>query len=224
MTSPTDWQIPPSVLRWLPEVPARAAVAVLLRHSVRDPLPPGDAGNMLPITGAGVRLARELGVLLGSRLRAVHTSPVLRCVQTAEALCEGASVRVPIRRDRLLGDPGVYVVDARRAWRNWQEKGHEGVMAHLVAEDEPLPGMAAPDAAARILVQHMLAAAGVEPGFHLFVSHDSVVIATAARILGEPFAADAWPWYLEGAFFWQQEGALVVAYRDIRRTCRADGD
>lgn len=228
MTAHVDWRIPPSVLRRLPEVPTQSAVAVLLRHSVRDDLPPGAAGDTLPITDTGVRLARELGALLGPRLRALHASPLVRCVQTAEALRDGASVRVPIHHDRLLGDPGVYVVDGRRAWHNWQEKGHEGVMAHLVAEHEPLPGMAAPDAAARFLVQHMLAAAGSEPGFHIFVTHDSLVTATAARILGEPLGVDAWPWYLEGAFFWRQNGALVATYRDMRRPygdqplCRLD--
>ena len=218
MTGHVAWQIPPSVIRWLPEVPAHSAVALLLRHSVRDDLPPDDDGYTLPITDAGVRLAHELGTLLGQRLRTLHTSPLVRCVQTAEALRHGASVRIPIRHDRLLGDPGVYVVDGKQAWRNWQEKGHEGVMAHLVTEDEPLPGMAAPAAAARFLVQHMLATAGSAPGLHVFVTHDSLVTATAARLLGEPLGVDAWPWYLEGAFFWRQDGALVVSYRDMRRT------
>ena len=103
--------------------------------------------------------------------------------------------------DRLLGDPGVYVVDGERAWSNWEALGHEGVMAHLVSQDHPLPGMADPDPAARLLVRHMLAVAGNRSGLHLFVRHDSVVTATAARLLGEPLAKDDWPWYLEGAFF-----------------------
>ncbi|MDE0458828.1 MAG: hypothetical protein OXI15_16155 [Chromatiales bacterium] len=46
--SATDWRIPPSVTRWLAETPADAPVAVLLRHSVRGSLPPGDAGNAVP--------------------------------------------------------------------------------------------------------------------------------------------------------------------------------
>ena len=69
----------------------------------------------------------------------------MRCVQTAEALRAGASVEIPIVVDRLLGDPGVFVVDEKVAWANWEERGHEGVMAHLVSGHEPLPGMAAPD-------------------------------------------------------------------------------
>ena len=89
-------------------------------------------------------------------------------------------------------------------------------MAHLVSQDHPLPGMAAPDPAARLLVRHMLTVAGNRPGLHLFVTHDSVVTSTAARLLGEPLGKDDWPWYLEGAFFRRQGGHLVTAYRDRR--------
>ena len=125
-----DWRIPPSVTRWMAEVPAGEPVAVLLRHSVRDRLPPGKIGYALPITPVGAALGRELGALLGSRLRTLHTSPLARCVQTAEAIRAGAAVRaegtvdVPIVRDRLLGDPGVYVVDGDRAESIWVERGH----------------------------------------------------------------------------------------------------
>ncbi len=212
--SSTDWRIPPSVLRWLSAAPASAAVAVLLRHSVRGPLPPGDAGHSLPLTEVGAALGRELGALIGGRLRTLHSSPLPRCIQTAEALRAGAGEHVAIAQDRLLGDPGIFVVDGRQAWPHWQALGHEGVMAHLVSQDFPLPGLADPDPAARFLVQHMLAAADGRPGFHIFVTHDSLVTATAARLLGEPLGKADWPWYLEGAFFWRANGHLTTAYRD----------
>lgn len=222
MSDAVDWQVPPSVLRWLGEAPADRPVALLLRHSVRPPLDPGDAGYALPITEVGVRLATDLGRRLGARLRTLRASPLLRCVQTAEALRAGAARELHITEDRLLGDPGAFVHDDRLAWPNWQARGHEGVMAHLVREDDALPGMAAPDAAARFLVQHMLAVADGAPGVHVFVTHDSLVTATAARLLREPLGRDVWPWYLEGALFWRDGDRLHIAYRDARRA-RAAG-
>ena len=215
--SAVDWRIPSSTTRWLAEVPADAPVAVLLRHSVRGPLPPGDAGNAVPLTRDGARLAQRLGTMLGGRLRTLHASPLLRCVQTAEALRSGAGADVPILPDRLLGDPGVYVIDGERAWSNWEALGHEAVMRSLVAGSEALPGMADPASAARFLVRHMLAVAGNRSGLHLFVTHDSVVTATAARLLGEPLGKDDWPWYLEAAFFLRQGGDLITTYRDRHR-------
>ena len=213
-----DWRIPPSVLRWLSEAPVSAAVAVLLRHSVRRHLPPGEAGYSLPITEVGAALGRGLGAVVGDRLHTLHTSPLTRCVQTADALRIGAGLDVPIVEDRLLGDPGIFVVDGKQARSHWEELGHEGVMAHLVSQDFPLPGMADPDSAARFLVQHMLATAEGRPGLHVFVTHDSLVTATAARLFGESLGPDAWPWYLEGAFFWREDSHLTITYRD--RTSR----
>ena len=211
------------MIRRLAEMPPDLPVAVLLRHSVRrEPLPPGDAGNTIPIIPIGTALGRELGTLLGERLQGLHTSPLLRCKQTAEAIRDGAKVNVPIVRDRLLGDPGVYVVDDRQAASIWEELGHETVMGSLVTGNDVLPGLADPDPAARFLVRHMLTVAGHNRGLYLFVTHDSVVTATAARLLGEPLGKDCWPWYLEGAFFWQQGGGLLTAYRDRGRRSEAD--
>ncbi len=214
MTAAHAWRIPPSVSRHLDGTPADRPVALLLRHSVRDALPDGDAAYTLPITDIGQQLARDLGAAMGPRLRTVHTSPLTRCVQTAESLRLGAGRDLAVRTDRLLGDPGAYVIDGRRAWPNWQTLGHAGVMAQLVSSSDALPGMARPDPAARFLVQHMLAVADDSPGLHVFVTHDSLVTATAARLLGVPLGQDAWPWYLEGAFFWRTSAGLHVAYRD----------
>ncbi len=212
MTS-IDWRIPPSMHAHLAELPSDRPVAMLIRHSVRDHLPPGEAGYMLPITEVGDRLARELGGLLGPRLRSLHASPLLRTMQTAARLAEGAGLRgVTTREDRLLGDPGAFVLDNVAAGAAWRELGHEAVMAHLVADDG-LPGLAAPDAAARFLVRHMLARADTGHGIHAFVTHDSLITATAARLLDAPLAKDDWPWYLEAAFFWDSGDGVEVRYR-----------
>lgn len=222
MSNNIEWRIPSSVLSGLVELPKDRPIVVLLRHSVRDDLPPGSAGYALPITEAGTQLAKELGGMIGARLRSLHTSPLPRCVQTAEALNLGSDASLRIVHDRLLGDPGVYVIDGQRAQLNWDNLGHEGVMQHLVTSDEALPGMARPGPAARFLVHHMLTVAGDAPGLHLFVTHDSLVTATSARLLGQQFGIDDWPWYLEGAFFWRNQDDLHIRYRDqyLRRQIR----
>jgi broad specificity phosphatase PhoE len=180
---------------------------------VRDALPNGDAGYILPITDAGRRLATELGRILGDRLQGLHSSPLVRCLQTAEALRAAAGANLTVIPDRHLGDPGVFVVDGARAQPIWDSLGLENVVAHFVTSNEALPGMALPEPAARFLVHHMLAAAADVPGVHVFVTHDSLVTATAARLLERPLGTDAWPWYLEGAFFWRDQNGLHAAYR-----------
>ena len=214
------WRIPPSVLEHLERVASDQAVAVLLRHSVREELPPGEAGNSVPITEIGSLLARELGGLLGGKLKSLHSSPVLRCMQTAEALRDGAFSHVPVKSDQCLGDPSVFVIDGQAAWSNWERLGHEGVMQHLMSGAVALPGMANPEAAARFLVHHMLSMTKDEPGIHIFVTHDSVVTATVAQLTSRPLGPCDWPWYLEGAFFCADEAGTRIVYRDYE-ACRS---
>jgi broad specificity phosphatase PhoE len=209
------WQIPASTLRWLDEVPSDRPVAMLVRHSVRGPLAEGDAGYHMPLTEDGHALALALGARLRGRLRAAHASPLLRTMQTATRLLEGAGLDATVTPDTLLGDPGVFMLD-RRAGPYWRDLGHEGMMTHLVEDRPPLPGCAAADPAARFLVHHMLASAGGQPGVYAYSTHDSLVTATAARLLQVPLTREDWPLYLEAAFFWEEYGAIQVAYRDRR--------
>jgi broad specificity phosphatase PhoE len=222
MSDKIEWVIPPSLLRNLEKAPIDRPVVLLLRHSVRDPLPLDDSGNHVPITDAGWRIARELGRKLGPSLQTLHSSPVPRCVQTAQALREGAGVNTGISENRLLGDPGVFVLDGESAWNNWKTLGHEEVMRHLVSEDEALPGMARPDEAARFLVHHMLFSAGDRNGIHVFITHDSLITATVARLQGTHHSPSDWPWFLEGALFWRSEQGVCVAYRESEHLNKRD--
>lgn len=216
-------RIPASTRRWLEASPRDRPVAILLRHAAREELPPDRVGFDVPITPAGARLARELGALMGERLRSLHSSPLPRCIRTAESLAAGAGLERPVAPDRLLGDPGVYVLDGGRAWANWQELGHEGVMAHLAGGEGALPGMADPGPAAQRLLRHMLAAMGEEPGFHVFVTHDALVLPTAARLIAPEAGAGDGPAYLEGAFFWEEGEVVCAAYRGLHRRTASPG-
>ena len=205
------YTVPPSNLAWLERIPTDRCVAMLIRHSVRDPLPGGPEEYVLPITPVGRAIAEELGQHLAARLRSVHASPLVRTMQTGECLAAGAGLDATPQPDKLLGDPGVFVVDDR-AGDTWSELGHEEVMRHLVEEPQPLPGCAAPDAAARFLAHHILALAQ-EPGVHAFVTHDSVLAAATSRLLGVPLGSTDWPWFLEAAFFWLEGDAVMTGYR-----------
>ncbi|MCK6528640.1 histidine phosphatase family protein [Myxococcota bacterium] len=208
--------IPTSTVRAIDEASPDAAVVLLLRHSARGPLPPDGPGDETPLLEEGVSLARTLGERIGSRLRTARSSPVLRCMQTADAVVDGSGSPVHPAPDTALGGPGVYVLDGRVAWEVWRRRGHEAVMEALV-RGVALPGLADPRAAARRLVAHMLATADARPGVHVFVTHDSLVTATAAHALGVPLGPLDWPLFLE-ALVLVADGAMVQAeYRGRRR-------
>lgn len=206
--------LPASTLHWLAAVPADRPVALLLRHAERDPLAPGDLGYTHPINDSGHGLAHSLGRQLGGRLAGLRSSPLQRCVDTARALADAAASPLPVVADHMLGDPGAYVIDPLAARANWLQLGSAGLMAHLIAHDEALPGTLPPAIGARRLVAHMLACAGATAGVHVFVTHDILLAVTAARHVGAPAGPDCWPAFLEGAFFWQDDDGLHAAYRE----------
>lgn len=211
--------LPASILHWLARLSPERPVAVLLRHAARPPIPPGETGNELALTPEGVIQAEHLGGLLGRRLVALHTSPVLRCLQTAEALREGARVPLDILSDRMLGAPGAFVVDEVLGGQTLQRLGLESFVAHLIAGEGVLPGVAEPSAAASSLVRHMLEHSGDVRGLHVFVTHDSLVAPTVARMLQCAVPREDWPEYLEAAFFWREGPDVWGAYRTRTSVC-----
>ncbi|WP_374315585.1 histidine phosphatase family protein [Aquabacterium sp.] len=202
-------------LSLIQSVPDSLPVALLLRHSARDDIMDGGTGLDLPLNELGVRMCHELGRALTGRLRSAWSSPVLRCVQTAELLCQAADLNKAVNLDRRLGAPGVYVLDEEIAWNNWLANGNHGVIKHLVSGVGALPGMADPTEAANALVKHMLDNSGCERGVHLFVSHDSIVAPTVARVFDADMRTSRWPDYLDAAAFWPSEEGYEVLYRGM---------
>ena len=212
MSAGSSSQVPLSTLRLIKKASCDRVVVFLLRHAAREEIPAGEVGNMLPITSEGRKAARELGKTLSGKLQTLRTSPILRCVETAELVQLGAESNLTIQSDRYLGDPGIYVEDAELAWGNWQSMGNDGVMKHLMSSDDALPGMARPSDAAKRIVEHMFKAAGSVPGIHVFVTHDTILAPTISHVLGVPVSETNWPAFLEGAIFWKDDGRLQSAY------------
>jgi len=189
-------------------------IAWLLRHADRPSLPEGEPGDEIGLTPEGAVRARALGVSVRGHLRELRTSPVRRCRETAALIREGAGSDLPLHDDEMLGAPGVFVEDPRRAWEGWVELGNDGMIEHLMRTGERLPGLVEPATAARRLVGHLLRALEGGPGVYLFVTHDSILAPAVSRWLGRPLERALWPDFLDGAFVWNDAGRVMVRYRN----------
>lgn len=178
------------------------------------PLPIDGVGYTQPISKEGMQSSVTLGKMLRGRLRTLQSSPLTRCIQTAEGIRQGAHMDLPIVHNHLLGDPGIFVQDAEMAWENWIRLGNEGVIRHLMFANENLPGMAAADSAAKTLISELFAVGGKVPGVHAFVTHDALLAPTAARLLRLPSNSSPLPNFLESAFFWHDQQGTHVSYRE----------
>jgi len=207
--------IPKDILNGLKTIPTHSAVALIIRHSIREHIPEGQVGNEAGLTDEGKILARSLGMVIGNRLSSVTTSPIGRCKETAECIISGANLDFSFATSKLLGDPGVFISDGALAWQNFQALGTSGVMLHLANKQNALPGMKIPRDAANELLGCMLN--NTKPGIHLFVSHDVVVSGIAGQLIGGIETHESLPKYLEGAFFWKQDQRTFGSFRNDKK-------
>lgn len=218
-----DHVVPPNVLADLREVPEDRPVAVLLRHSVRDEIPPDADGDDIPITDAGVRIARRLGEHVGDRLAGIRASPLRRCIQTGEAIRETAGVDCGIVHDTMLGGPGAYVTDAEQSEAAIDKLGAREVMRRLVDGDETPAGWHHGPSATRRLADHMFEHCVSGRGLHLFVSHRLLLTVFGALALDGELADEHDPHFLDGLFVWQSSDREGVTVRYKGRNGRLGG-
>ncbi|HLK99055.1 MAG TPA: histidine phosphatase family protein [Myxococcaceae bacterium] len=205
-----DWE--PLGLRV--RVPSGVPLALLLRHAERPPLPPHEPGTEVALTAAGREACQRLGQALGHQLLGLNTSPVPRCLETAEILRAGAGASCPVVQDRMLGDPGVFVVDPKQAWTSWLGWGADAIARALMTGHEVPPGFAEPGQATRALAAHLSRHLPAAPGVHVFVTHDTLLGPFVAQGLGRVLNAELWPGFLHGALLWRDGAQLVLAYRE----------
>lgn len=206
--------IPSSTLEGLKQISREQSAVLLLRHSERPPIPLGQTGDDLPLTKQGGRLALTLGQHLNGRLRSLSTSPVRRCMETAEWLQRGANVDdVLIQPDHLLGDPGIFITEPSPAWQTIQRLGMEQIMMRLMNKESQLPGFSNPVNAVSKLINHTLCQMQSGPGLHIFVTHDFLITTTVAIMLNKALPVEDWPDFIEGVFFCHEGEQLIMRYK-----------
>ena len=84
---------------------------LLVRHSVRPPLPEGEVGEDVRLNEVGINLAKQLGRKIQGKLLKVVSSPMLRCVETGDFVRarDAQSRGTPRRSGRLR----IRVADSR---------------------------------------------------------------------------------------------------------------
>ncbi|MCK6524059.1 histidine phosphatase family protein [Myxococcota bacterium] len=209
--------LPDSTLRALADAPRDRPVLSLLRHAARGPLPEDGGGAEVPLTAQGERAALLMGAAVADWLRRVQTSPLRRTMQTAAALATGAGQRGIVSPDTMLGDPGVYIDDPVLAGEAFQARGAVDVTKAMIRGETVGSGFVNPAMAAQRLLRHMMRSCGAAPGLYAFVTHDSILSATIAHIMGVPQQEQDWPRYLEAMWVWPEADGWWAAYRQERR-------
>ena len=188
---------------------------LIIRHAERPTIQDGTVGNELSLTSNGVHETKRLAKSLPREILSIESSPILRCIQTAELIAEHHELPLTsIGRSNLLGDPGFIIEDAELAWTNWVEKGAEAVNEHLLSGNPVWPGFRDLDEAVaqmRRSIEAMLTES--DDGVHVWVTHDTIVATLASRLQKTPLTLKEWPDYLGGLTIQlREESGLEVSY------------
>ncbi len=119
---------------------------------------------------------------LGIFFDLIKTSPVTRCIQTAEKIVEGMNIDIPIQKSRLLGNPGIFVKDEQKAAKVFNQYSVCEVINQLI-QNKHLDGFYPIKQASQLLIDDFNTAWLTNQSI-LYISHDAIIMPFVAYING----------------------------------------
>ncbi len=171
---------------------------LIVRHAARPDILANTVGNDVMLTDEGIKQSKLFASLINDKVLSIRTSPIGRCVQTAELIAQATRFKLDdIEQCRLLGDPGFIIKDADLAWQHWLNKGHEAVNLHLLSGNKLWDGFYdLNDSVASIFSDIKMLLSNSVDGLHLWVTHDTILATLAARIGDKRLTLKDWPNFL----------------------------
>ena len=208
-----------SIPERLATVPEGVDVSLVIRHAEREEIPSGTFGHDVNLTAEGTRAAEELGAaLFGDRGPTLLSSPVPRCVQTAQAMLRGAGSSAEIHTDPRLGDPGAFVIDAQSAGPLFLELAIPEIARRQLHDATSLPGMRPTSEGVEMLLDLVTFPLSNEGRLHVFVTHDIILSVFVASIFRSPLEEIGWPGYLEGLLLWRSGDEIHLSWKGEQST------
>jgi broad specificity phosphatase PhoE len=200
----------------LSRVPGEADVGLVVRHAEREEIPAGTFGSEVALTPRGVVESERLGALLAARAAGrLVSSPVPRCLQTAEAILRGASWPTEVTVDHRLGDPGPFVVEPEVCGPLFLDTPIRELAHRQLSDPGPLPGMRPTAEGVRLLLDLTAGNPGRCGSLNIHVTHDSILAVLVASLFRLPLEQTGWPVYLDGLLLWRSAGRLHFSWRGL---------
>lgn len=173
---------------------------VVLRHADRNKIPDGEFGNHVLLNDIGIKnsiaFGRDLRTL---SIAKIVSSPIQRCIQTAEYIIEGYGRPVTINTSRYLGDPGMHVTDAEAAGNYYLKHGGFAMLEKFI-QGEPVPGMPTQHDFRRDFSQYLKEESN-EKGLTLMITHDFLIAVADYTLNNKSYTPETWVGYLNGFIF-----------------------
>jgi broad specificity phosphatase PhoE len=175
-------------------------ISLLLRHADRDDIPQGSFGNEILLNEKGKQNARSFGEKLAeSKINRIFTSPVGRCVQTAEYITKGYGKTIEIIETTGLGAPGLHITDEKIAGEFYLQYGFDEMYKRFMQGKE-IPGIPNINQL-NYRITNFITENTTTNGTTIFISHDMLIAFYHFSINNKVYTKDNWINYLTGLTF-----------------------
>jgi len=189
----------------IPNKGQKVPFIMFLRHAERDFSEDPLEDIKKQINGNGKKQAISLGKELlkrQSKICFIKSSPIERCVETANAILEGARSNVKVLTSRILGDPGPFVSDDKIAFQTFLELGIEEIVRRQ-HENKPIPGFHDTKKGLKTLLEEFVKDMEKLDGVGLYISHDAIIAAFLGYLTGTAIDMDNWIGFLDGVLIYK---------------------
>ena len=200
-------------------IPTKADAALILRHAERQDIPLGSFGTDVQLTEQGAKSAERLGELLSARRPGkVVSSPILRCVETAQAISRGAGWFTGVATNWRLGEHGPFISEPEVAGQLFLEVGIAELVRRQLHDAQPPPGMRDIAEGARTLLDFTAEGLGDCGRINVYVTHDAILAALVGWLFRLRVYEEGWPDFLDGLLLWRSGALLHCAWSSLHQT------
>jgi len=186
-----------NIIEELKKHPIHSKLAIMIRHGDREKIPAGEHGNEVLLNKKGEENSFALGKSLqGYHINKIFTSPIQRCVQTAEFIARGYGKELEIIQTTCLGAPGLHITDDALAGEYFLKYGMFKILDEF-RNGEPSPGLRNQSEYSTAMTDFINTNTN-ENGLTIFVTHDSLIALYDYCISKTIYTQDNWVKYLGG--------------------------
>ena len=185
---------------------------LIIRHADREFIPDGVHDITTKLNEAGKINAQILGKSLKPfKIIKCFSSPVERCIQTANNILDGYSSDVTVTISNILGEPGPFVVNCEVAKEHFIKLGTKQVVEKQISNQQ-LSGIRPTSEGNRILLNFILSeiVSYQENNLVLFITHDAILAPFINYLTGEKFGESNWIDFLDGLYLGQKQSQLYA--------------
>ena len=143
------------------------------------------------------------------------SSPVPRCMQTAEAILRGGGWPGVVKQDRRLGDPGPFVVDPEVSGALFLELPIRELVRRQLSDSQPPAGMRRTSEGVAMLLGLVTGNLQGQGRVNVYVTHDAILAVLVAWLFRQPIDGIDWPRFLDGLLLWRSGERLRLSWEGL---------